>query len=497
MNAFQKQTALRIAAVSVVLATLASSIAWFVSRENAEEGIVLLATEESGRLLHHYDAIELTGPQAAAHAELAAKTIVGGLFDIAEIYDPSGRKLAESMSGDGQKIEALVPKHGSPNYRKASYDSLKLGGDQWALRVFVPLRDSATDLSLPITGYFEGVRLVPQWQSDQIMTSSLTAAGMAALAALLCGLAIFPVVVHLSKENERKTREVLDSHISMMEALGRAIAKRDSDTGAHNYRVSWIASGMGELMGLTGSAMQSLIAGSFLHDVGKIGIPDAILLKPGKLDEAEFATMRTHVSQGEEIVTGMGWLDGANAIVVGYGRFGQTVAQMLIASDIPVPLLDTAIEMIDVASNFGAKVYFGDGTRIDLLRQAGADEAELILFCIDKDQVSAELLHAVSEKFPDASVYVRGFDRRSVLRLHGSGAEYIIREVLESALKMARLALAKLGVSEQGIEQAVAVYRETDRERMTLQIDADDIRVAHEMMVTEPLASAEPRGEPG
>ena len=64
--------------------------------------------------------------------------------------------------------------------------------------------------------------------------------------------------------------------------------------------------------------MQSLIAGSFLHDVGKIGIPDAILLKPGKLDAAEFEIMRTHVCQGEEIVTGMGWLDGANAVVAGH-----------------------------------------------------------------------------------------------------------------------------------------------------------------------------------
>jgi HD-GYP domain-containing protein (c-di-GMP phosphodiesterase class II) len=162
------------------------------------------------------------------------------------------------------------------------------------------------------------VRLVPQWQRDQIVSSSLTAALMAALASLLCGLVIYPLVVHLSKDNERKTREVLDSHISMMEALGRAIAKRDSDTGAHNYRVSWIASGIGEQMGLRGSAMQSLIAGSFLHDVGKIGIPDAILLKPGRLDEAEFAIMRTHVSQGEEIVTGMGWLDGANDVVAAH-----------------------------------------------------------------------------------------------------------------------------------------------------------------------------------
>jgi HD-GYP domain-containing protein (c-di-GMP phosphodiesterase class II) len=71
-------------------------------------------------------------------------------------------------------------------------------------------------------------------------------------------------------------------------------------------------------MGLMGSTMQALIAGSFLHDVGKIGIPDAILLKPGRLDDAEFVVMRTHVEQGEEIVTGMGWLDGANAVVAGH-----------------------------------------------------------------------------------------------------------------------------------------------------------------------------------
>jgi HD-GYP domain-containing protein (c-di-GMP phosphodiesterase class II) len=82
--------------------------------------------------------------------------------------------------------------------------------------------------------------------------------------------------------------------------------------------VAWIAASIAERMGVTGSDMQALIAGSFLHDVGKIGISDAILLKPGKLDDAEFVTMRTHVAQGEEIVTGMGWLDGANAVVAGH-----------------------------------------------------------------------------------------------------------------------------------------------------------------------------------
>jgi len=129
---------------------------------------------------------------------------------------------------------------------------------------------------------------------------------------------LYPVVVHLSADNARKAREVLESHIAMMEALGRAIAKRDSDTGAHNYRVAWIAARIGEELGLKGSAMQELIVGSFLHDVGKIGIPDAILLKPGRLDDAEMATMRTHVAQGESIVDGIGWLAGANAVVAAH-----------------------------------------------------------------------------------------------------------------------------------------------------------------------------------
>jgi HD-GYP domain-containing protein (c-di-GMP phosphodiesterase class II) len=318
MNPFQQRAAIRIAAVSLVLASIASPASWFVAREKAEESVVSLAIEESGRLLHHYDAIELAGPDATQHAAIAAKTIAGGLFDIAEIYDASGAKLAESLTAEGDAVESALPKHGRPAYTAASYESLQLPQGQWALRVFVPLRNSATDMKTPITGYFEGVRIVPTWQEQQIFASALTVALMVGLASLLCGAALYPVVVHLSADNERKAREVLDSHISMMESLGRAIAKRDSDTGAHNYRVAWIAARIAERLGLAGSAMQALIAGSFLHDVGKIGIPDAILLKPGKLDEAEFAIMRTHVAQGEQIVTGMGWLDGANEVVAAH-----------------------------------------------------------------------------------------------------------------------------------------------------------------------------------
>lgn len=164
MNTFQKRTALRIATVSLLLASLASPVAWFVARENAEESVVSLAIEESGRLLHHFDAIDLGGPNATQQAALAAKTIAGGLFDIAEIYDRNGLKLAESLTKEGHAVESALPKHSLPNYPKAFYKGTKLPGDVWVLRVFVPLHESANNQSGPVTGYFEGVRVVPDWQ---------------------------------------------------------------------------------------------------------------------------------------------------------------------------------------------------------------------------------------------------------------------------------------------------------------------------------------------
>lgn len=317
MNSSNRRAAWRIAAVSVVLAILASPVAWFVARERAEESTVSLAIEESQRLLHHFGAIDLDGADAEGHAVSAAKTIAGGLFDIAEIYNAKGERLAEAMTAEGAQVEGVLLHHASPAYSEASYESLKLPDGGWVLRIFVPLRIAGSALA-PISGYFEGVRIIPGWQRQQMLDSALYSALMVGLASLLCGLAIYPVVVRLSADNERKAREVLDSHISMMEALGRAIAKRDSDTGTHNYRVAWIAARIAEKLGFDDTAMQSLIAGSFLHDVGKIGVPDAILLKPGKLDEAEFDIMRSHVAQGEEIVTGIGWLEGASDVVAGH-----------------------------------------------------------------------------------------------------------------------------------------------------------------------------------
>lgn len=186
--------------------------------------------------------------------------------------------------------------------------------------------------------------------------------------------------------------------------------------------------------------------------------------------------------------------DGAQAIVVGYGRFGQTVAQILISADIEVTLIDTDIEMIDIAGGFGAKVWFGDGTRIDMLRQAGGADAELIVFCIDGDQLDEHFLSAVHEAFPKASIHARVFDRRALLKLKPAPLTSMVREVMESAVVLARRALDSLDVSTENIEKAENAYRARDKERLTAQHEAGDIRAARDRIITQrqrPLADGD------
>ena len=163
--------------------------------------------------------------------------------------------------------------------------------------------------------------------------------------------------------------------------------------------------------------------------------------------------------------------DQANAIVVGYGRFGQTIAQMMVGAGISVTIIDNDAEMIDVASQFGAKVYYGDGTRLDLLKQAGGYEARTIVFAMDKDQLSREELELTLKTFRQAAIYVRAYDRRALMRYRGLDTAAVIREVFESAVLMGRKVLKTLGVEDERIARIETAYRARDKERLRVQAD--------------------------
>ena len=184
--------------------------------------------------------------------------------------------------------------------------------------------------------------------------------------------------------------------------------------------------------------------------------------------------------------------DGARALVIGYGRFGQTVAQMLIGQGIAVSIIDTDPERIRVAGTFGMKVYYGDGTRLDLLRLAGAGDAELLLFCIDGDQLDTAAVQAIKQGFPDASLFLRVFDRRSLMKLKGAPVDGYVREVLDSAVTMARLAMDCVGVDEGEIDRTEDEYRKLDAKRLALQIDEGDIYAGRQAMFSQARAAAAP-----
>jgi glutathione-regulated potassium-efflux system protein KefB len=183
-----------------------------------------------------------------------------------------------------------------------------------------------------------------------------------------------------------------------------------------------------------------------------------------------------------------------SAIVVGYGRFGQTVAQMLMAKGITVTLIDSMPSQIEVAGSFGMKVYYGDGTRLDLLRLAGAGEAKALLFCID-GQLPRRRVEPVLEAFPQAAIFVRAYDRRHLMELAPLDLKCTIREVFESAVAMGREALALFCIDADEVDRVERVYRDRDRERLDSQTASGDLHAMSDTMFSPDNPLAEPKAE--
>ncbi|MDO9431035.1 MAG: monovalent cation:proton antiporter-2 (CPA2) family protein [Phenylobacterium sp.] len=157
-------------------------------------------------------------------------------------------------------------------------------------------------------------------------------------------------------------------------------------------------------------------------------------------------------------------------LLVGFGRFAQVVSQPLLARGIEVALIETDVEMIRAASTFGFKVYYGDGTRLDVLRASGADTAEAILVCVEKPDVADKIVELVKAEFPLAKLLVRAFDRGHSLRLIKAGVDFQIRETFESALTFGKRTLIELGVDEVEAAEIVRDVRRADNERLELQV---------------------------
>ncbi|MDP2803834.1 MAG: monovalent cation:proton antiporter-2 (CPA2) family protein [Phreatobacter sp.] len=157
-------------------------------------------------------------------------------------------------------------------------------------------------------------------------------------------------------------------------------------------------------------------------------------------------------------------------LMIGFGRFGQLASQALLSERAEVTIIDNNVEMIQAAGTFGFRIYYGDGTRLDVLRAAGAGTARLICVCVDKQEASDKIVELIKAEFPFAKLFVRAFDRQHTIKLREEGVDYEIREVLESALVFGREALVALGIDREIAAQTMADLRKRDAARLELQM---------------------------
>ena len=178
-----------------------------------------------------------------------------------------------------------------------------------------------------------------------------------------------------------------------------------------------------------------------------------------------------------------------NALIIGFGRVGQVISQILLVRGVDITMIDHRVEAIDAAERYGMKIHYGDGSRLDILKAAGAGKAELICVCVDNAEATLKIVDFCREQFPMAKLMVRSVDRDHSLVLAGRDVDYHIRETFESAVKLGERALAALGMTDLAAEDLITEFRRRDAERFERQL-AEGVYAGADLLNTK--SAAEP-----
>jgi HD-GYP domain-containing protein (c-di-GMP phosphodiesterase class II) len=322
----------------IILSILIGAAVFFLEARTIDAYVVTLATEESSGFIRE-DRDDLNSPDPARRERLYRKSrkhIEAGHFIAVKLYNSDKAMIVEASHPDARSIQDTIDRHrrdmaltDAVHYRKFYGD----GGQIYVL-IVMPLRTADRETE----GYFEGVYKVAAQTMEELKNRIFLSLLQVVVIIFFTTLAIYPIVLLLNRGLIRRTRELALANIGMLKVLGSAIAKRDSDTNLHNYRVTIYAARLAEALGLKREYVAGLIKGSFLHDVGKIAISDRILLKPGQLIDEERETMKTHVHHGSDIVGHYDWLnDAADVVRYHHEKFDGTGYQAgLRGRDIPI-----------------------------------------------------------------------------------------------------------------------------------------------------------------
>ncbi|HEX3573443.1 MAG TPA: monovalent cation:proton antiporter-2 (CPA2) family protein [Rhodopila sp.] len=156
----------------------------------------------------------------------------------------------------------------------------------------------------------------------------------------------------------------------------------------------------------------------------------------------------------------------APVIICGFGRFGQIVGRVLRMRGISFTALERDLGQVDVVRRFGNKVYFGDPTRAELLRAAGAEQAKLLIVALDHMQDVLRVVEVARRNFPQLKILARARNRRHAYLLMDRGVDGLVRETFYSSLKMAEDVLVALGISREDAVRSVTLFREHDEQNL-------------------------------
>lgn len=156
--------------------------------------------------------------------------------------------------------------------------------------------------------------------------------------------------------------------------------------------------------------------------------------------------------------------DEPQVLIAGFGRFGQITARILKAHKIPFTTLDKDAEHIEFAKKFGNKVYFGDASRLDILKTAGIANVQVLLIAIDDEEQGLAIAKTVREEYPHVKIIARLFDRMNAEKFAEIGVTNGVRELFDGSLVAARKVLEEYGFTSAQAEYYVQVFKHHDEE---------------------------------
>ncbi len=294
---------------AIAIGLVAGGVSYLVETRRAEHA----ALEHAAKGARHFDSsiIQLITDAKATEKHVALNRLLDrSRFVGIRVFGPDKALIYETWKDIPPLLMTAVRsgqhQHDWPGLGQSHRNWIDADGER-LIQVVLPLFEKDGKLA----GYLECIDRFDEEtlgaQRGQVRSRALTAS----LSVLVTAFLLYPLLLAMLRQSTERSRRLLDANLSLLRSLGNAIAKRDSDTDAHNYRVTFYAVALAEAMNLPKQEVANLVVGAFLHDVGKIGIPDRILLKPDKLTTDEFGIMKTHALLGIEIVADNPWLAGA------------------------------------------------------------------------------------------------------------------------------------------------------------------------------------------